>query len=337
MSSRQPKTVPQGLKPRSLHDTYGTGKPVPLTGRGERQDEQGFMLLGLIVAIFLILLALSVAAPKVAHELRREREVETIHRGDQYVRAIQLYYRKTGQYPGSIEQLEKTNNVRFLRKKYLDPMTGKDDWRIIHVGEQKTTVKGFFGKPLGGIASGGLGSLAGMASAGSGFGSPTTAQGDTGPRGPGGLSSGPMGGSGFSLGGSSGSSGSGFSSGPGGLGSSSSGSGSSMGGLSSQSATEFKGGGGPIMGVGLSKNGNSITALNEQTTYQTWEFIYDPRIEQLKSKSSIFGGGMTSSSATSFGSSSSFGSGFGSPSDTKSSSGSNNSGTSPSPTPQPQF
>lgn len=302
------------------------------------------MLLGLIVAIFLILLALGVAAPRVAHELRREREVETVHRGDQYVRAIQLYYRKTGQYPGSIDQLEKTNNVRFLRKKYLDPMTGKDDWRIIHVGEQKTTVKGFFGKPLGGIASPGLGSVAGMASTGSGFGSPSTTSspGNTGPGG-GGLGSGPMGGSGFSLGGSSGSSGSsgsgfsmGGSSGAGGLGSSSSGSGSSMGGIGSQSATDFKGGGGPIMGVGLSKNGDSITALNEQTTYQTWEFIYDPRIEQLKSKSSIFGGGMTSTSATSFGSSSSFGSGFGSPSDTKSSPGTN-SGSSPTQTPEPQF
>jgi type II secretory pathway pseudopilin PulG len=106
----------------------------------ERSGEQGFTLLGLVVAIFLILLFLSIAAPKVAHELRREREVEAVHRGDQYVRAIQLYYRKFGHYPGSIEQLEKTNNIRFLRQKYVDPMTGKADWRLIHVGEAKTTV-----------------------------------------------------------------------------------------------------------------------------------------------------------------------------------------------------
>ena len=61
------------------------------------------------------------------------------------------YYRKYGNhYPGSIEQLEKTNNIRFLRQKYVDPMTGKADWRIIHVGEAKTTVKGFFGAAAGG-------------------------------------------------------------------------------------------------------------------------------------------------------------------------------------------
>ena len=123
------------------------------------------MLLGLIVAIFLILLALGVAAPRVAQELRREREVETVRRGNQYVRAIQVYYRKFGHYPGSMEQLEKTNNMRFLRQQYVDPLTGKADWRIIKVGEAKTTVKGFFGKPLTGLTPG-LGSAAGMASSG---------------------------------------------------------------------------------------------------------------------------------------------------------------------------
>ena len=129
----------------------------------QRQGEQGFMLVGLIVAIFFILLALSVAAPKVAQALRREKEVEAVHRGNQYVRAIRLYYRKFGHYPGSMEQLEKTNNIRFLRQRYIDPMTGKDDWRLIKVGEAKTTVKGFFGQPLAGLAPG-LGAAAGQVS-----------------------------------------------------------------------------------------------------------------------------------------------------------------------------
>src|SRR5882757_4775276 len=131
----------------------------------KRHEEQGFMLVGLIVAIFFVLLALSVAVPKVAQSLRREREVEAVHRGNQYVRAIRLYYRKFGHYPGSMDQLEKTNNIRFLRQQYVDPMTGKADWRLIKVGEAKTTVKGFFGQPLAGLTPG-LGSAAGNASAG---------------------------------------------------------------------------------------------------------------------------------------------------------------------------
>ena len=72
--------------------------------RWSSRVKQGFMLVGLIVAIFLILLALSVAAPKVAQELRREREVEAIHRGNQYVRAIRLYYRKIGPYVSGIDR-----------------------------------------------------------------------------------------------------------------------------------------------------------------------------------------------------------------------------------------
>jgi len=131
----------------------------------QREGEQGFLLLGLVVAIFLILLVLGVAAPKVARDLRREREMEAVHRGNQYVRAIQLYYKKFGHYPGSMEQLEKTNNIRFLRQQYVDPMTGKADWRLIKVGEAKTTVKGFFGQPLVGLTPG-LGSAAGAAWAG---------------------------------------------------------------------------------------------------------------------------------------------------------------------------
>src|SRR6266851_1704223 len=131
----------------------------------QREGAQGFLLLGLVVAIFLILLVLGVAAPKVARDLRREREVEAVHRGNQYVRAIQLYYKKFGHYPGSMEQLEKTNNVRYLRQRYVDPMTGKADWRVIKVGTAKTTVKGFFGQPLAGLAPG-LGTAAGMASGG---------------------------------------------------------------------------------------------------------------------------------------------------------------------------
>src|SRR5215472_5546311 len=120
-----------------------------------RNDEQGFMLVAVIVLVFLVMLTLSVAAPKVAQSLKRDREVEAIHRGNEYVRAIQLYYKKFGRYPGNMDQLEKSNNTRFLRQRYVDPLTGKADWRLIHVGEAKTTVKGFFGQPLAGLPGGG--------------------------------------------------------------------------------------------------------------------------------------------------------------------------------------
>ncbi len=134
---------------------------------GRRDAEQGFMLLGLIVAIAIIMLFLGVAASEMAHTVRREREVESARRANQYVRAIRLFYLKNGgRYPGSVKQLENTNTIRFLRQQYVDPLTGKADYRLIAVGQNKTQVKGFFGQPLGGIASAGLGSAAGMQSSG---------------------------------------------------------------------------------------------------------------------------------------------------------------------------
>jgi type II secretory pathway pseudopilin PulG len=293
---------------------------------GERKGEEGSMLVGLVVAIFLILLVLSVAAPTVAKELQRERELETVHRADQYVRAIQLYYKKIGgQYPSTIEQLEKTNNVRFLRQRYVDPMTGKADWRLIKMGEAKTTVKGFFGKPLTGLAPG-LGSAAGMASSGGiGAGAAgSTGSGSGGASGSAfGSSSGGSGGSAFgSSSGSTGGSAFGSSSGSGsafgstgsssgGSGTGSSGSTGSSGGIGSQSATSFTGGGAPFVGVGVPKDGSSLIVVNEQPTYKTWEFLYDPRVEQMKAQSSLFGGGPVSAGGTGLGSASGMSSGVG--------------------------
>ena len=269
------------MKSDKAQSAGGNARPQP-------GGEQGFMLLGLIVAIALLLIALSVAASKEAFSLRREREVESARRANQYVRAIQLYYKKFGRYPASIEQLENSNNIRFLRQRYVDPLTGKADYRLIPVGQNQTTVKGFFGEPLGGIASAGLGAAAGMQSNGIGgnagangaFGASsafgaggatvptgaTAAAGSTDASG----QSGAFGGSSGAFGGSSG------------LGSAS--------GMQSQTGTGLPGSTGPFMGVGSSATGNSIITPNEQTTYQTWEFLYDPRIEKLKQAAILNGG-----------------------------------------------
>ena len=273
--------------------------------RHSRSGEQGFLLVGVIVMAALVLIALSVAAPIVAKDLKREKELEAKHRGEQYMRAIRLFYQKTNAYPASVKALENTNNVRYLRQHYLDPMTGKDDWRLIGLGQAKTTVKGFFGQPLSGLntSSGGLGSAAGLQSGGLGntggttgsTGSSTGTSG-TGTTGSGTGSTGSAGdqsGSGSAFGSSSGSAfGNSSGSGSSGFGSSSFGQSSSSGGSNSAFGS---GTAGPFVGVGIPKEGASIITLNEQTDYSTWEFIYDPRIEQLYAKSSIFGGGIASS------------------------------------------
>ncbi len=104
--------------------------------RHHRRDK-GYILLLLLVLVTLAIIAMAAIVPQITAEIRRGREDELIHRGKQYERAIQLYFRKFGRFPASLDELSNTNNIRFLRKRYVDPMTGKDEWRVIHLGQAK--------------------------------------------------------------------------------------------------------------------------------------------------------------------------------------------------------
>ncbi len=95
--------------------------------------ESGYAMLLVFLMAALIAIALYSELPRVAFEAQRTKEQLLIERGEQYKRAIQLFVRKMSRYPATIEELENTNNVRFLRKRYIDPMTGKDKWRLIHI------------------------------------------------------------------------------------------------------------------------------------------------------------------------------------------------------------
>jgi type II secretory pathway pseudopilin PulG len=96
--------------------------------------QQGYILLILTFAVALLLVAIAVAVPTVTAELRREREEELMHRGSEYARAIRRFHHKFGTFPATIEQLEDSNHIRFLRRRYKDPLTG-DDFRLVHAGE----------------------------------------------------------------------------------------------------------------------------------------------------------------------------------------------------------
>jgi hypothetical protein len=85
----------------------------------------------------LMLIGVTVTAPALRTEIRREKELDMIWRGKQYVRAIKLYYHKTGRFPTSLDDLSKPKlgSIRFLRQAYKDPMNKEDgSWRLIYVG-----------------------------------------------------------------------------------------------------------------------------------------------------------------------------------------------------------
>lgn len=79
------------------------------------------LLVGMAVAAVLMTAVL----PTWRQMVRREREAELIFRGNQYVRAITLFQRKSG--PGTLPpDVDTLVNGHFLRKKFKDPITNDD-------------------------------------------------------------------------------------------------------------------------------------------------------------------------------------------------------------------
>jgi hypothetical protein len=145
--------------------------------RGER-PERGSALLIVFVFAAIVAITLYMELPVVAFEAKREKEQVLIDRGHEYAHAVKLFVRKFGMYPATIEQLENTNRMRFLRHRFKDPFTGKDDWRLLHAGPGGTIVDSKV-KPAGGLSglSNGAPGAPGSGStqtASSGFGSSST-------------------------------------------------------------------------------------------------------------------------------------------------------------------
>lgn len=101
------------------------------------RPQRGYALLTVMFLGLLLALAAATAALSSLTQGRREQEDEMIWRGNQYVRAIQLYYRKNGRFPKDLEDLTKIDpgQPRFLRKAYKDPFNKEDgSWRLIYMG-----------------------------------------------------------------------------------------------------------------------------------------------------------------------------------------------------------
>jgi hypothetical protein len=116
--------------------------------------QQGYMILLACFLVALVVISMAAVMPDIVAQIRRDKEVEMIHRGVQYTRAIQKYNTKTNGYPTSIDQLLVTNHIRFLRQRYKDPMTGKD-FRLLRQTDPQVVAA---------LAS--VGGLAGMGAAG---------------------------------------------------------------------------------------------------------------------------------------------------------------------------
>ena len=87
----------------------------------------------LLVALAVMAVLMSAVLPAWRHQATREKEAELAFRGEQYVRAIQLWERKMG--PGSRPpNFDMLVQQKFLRKKYKDPMTEDGEFQPVYAG-----------------------------------------------------------------------------------------------------------------------------------------------------------------------------------------------------------
>ena len=251
-------------------------------------DDRGYIMLTLLLAMAVMAIFAGVIASSIAFDIKRDREEELIHRGVQYSRAIRAITRSSD----AIRQdrnLESTSNLRFLRKRYKDPMNCKNtkcaDFKLLHFGEVQMSLSGIGGGVVPGAnglaAAGGLNGSTGIwtvaaLGANSALGAnpnspfaqnqqqPTTTPGST--NGADGSDSSQPG-TPADKGDASDNAGT-TSSGPGSstLGSSQIGSGQII--------------GGPIIGVATTSKDTTIGEFNKKKKYKDWVFIYDPAQDQ---------------------------------------------------------
>jgi hypothetical protein len=236
------------------------------------------MLLVVMFLMFGLLIAALATAPSIAQQIKRDREEEMVHRGVQYARAVKKYYKKFGRYPPTLEALEDTNHLRFLRKRYKDPLTPDGKWQLVRFGQVQFNATGRQGGT--GLTGGtGLPNVPGVTGLLTGqnpqsnpgsdqsnpMGSPTTQTTGSSPTTSGGTTN-------SSAIGTTGSSSSGF-------GQSSMG-GSNSFGQSTTAAGNQPFGGGAIIGVSSLSEKESLRIVNDKNHYKDWMFVYDPTFDR---------------------------------------------------------
>jgi type II secretory pathway pseudopilin PulG len=262
-----------------------------------RRSERGYILITLILFVALIAIAAVIMAPVIAFQVKRDREEELIHRGVQYSRAMKHFVKKFGRYPTRIEELENTNQVRFLRKRYKDPITGKD-FKILHMGDVQMAfgaglagatpvnglnpgAAGIAGGPGGqaGLAPGAINTIALAGGLGAGGVNAAAGAGAPGVGGPGvgtsTASNGPVG-QNSDQNADSNTAGAAPNQGPG-LAAAGPGAPGTFGanpGNGAPGAQVF--GGGPMVGVASTSKDKTIRIFNKKDHYYQWQFIYDP-------------------------------------------------------------
>jgi type II secretory pathway pseudopilin PulG len=107
-----------------MNRTGQAGDALPGRTATPSYDDAGYIMVALLVAMAVTAVWMGAALPAWRQQVQREKEAELIFRGEAIARAIYLYRQKNGQnLPPNLDTLV---SQRYLRKKYIDPITGED-------------------------------------------------------------------------------------------------------------------------------------------------------------------------------------------------------------------
>jgi general secretion pathway protein G len=90
--------------------------------------ERGFSLLELMIAMFILIILLSVALPTYQRSIQHARETVLKENLWQMRKAIDQFSADKGKLPSSIDELVEG---KYLREKPVDPTTDKTEWNEI--------------------------------------------------------------------------------------------------------------------------------------------------------------------------------------------------------------
>jgi type II secretory pathway pseudopilin PulG len=101
--------------------------------------DAGFTYIGLLIAVVILGIGLSAVGTVWRTTAQHEREQELLFIGHEFQRAIAAYYRAGGgglsRFPQELNDLIEDKRgpepKHYLRKLYVDPMTGAQDWTIL--------------------------------------------------------------------------------------------------------------------------------------------------------------------------------------------------------------
>ena len=114
------------------------GKEHWSVAKTKSKGQKGFSLLELMIAMFILIILLSVALPSYLRTVQQARETVLKENLFQMRRAIDQYGADKGKLPQSLEDLV---TAEYLRELPVDPLTEKKEWKEIQ-GENTNSTDG---------------------------------------------------------------------------------------------------------------------------------------------------------------------------------------------------